>query len=218
MCFSATASFIAGGALAAVGSASLAQAKTKKEIPFASIPLWFALQQIADGVVWLSFGVPAVHTVAVYIYTLFAYVFWPIFLPVSILLIESDPSRRNILKLFSFLGAFIGLYFLNFIASDGVTVAIVNKCVAYDVPHPYLFSILALYVIATCGACLFSSHRVVRLIGVLLSVALAVSGWFYFTTFVSVWCLFAALLSVLVYWHVRGGSTSGLSKVISNTR
>ena len=45
MCFSATASFAASGALGLVGAASLAKTKSKKEVPFAAVPLIFAVQQ-----------------------------------------------------------------------------------------------------------------------------------------------------------------------------
>ena len=47
MCFSATASFITGGVLSAVGVVTIKKAEKKSEIPFASIPLLFGIQQMA---------------------------------------------------------------------------------------------------------------------------------------------------------------------------
>jgi len=44
MCFSATASFVAGSALSAVGVATVKKAKRKTEIPFALIPLLFGVR------------------------------------------------------------------------------------------------------------------------------------------------------------------------------
>lgn len=55
MCFSASASFIAGAALTATGVATLQMTARKAEIPFATIPLLFGLQQITEGLIWLSF-------------------------------------------------------------------------------------------------------------------------------------------------------------------
>jgi hypothetical protein len=55
MCFSASASFIAGATLSAVGLATLRMTKRKAEIPFAMIPLLFGVQQITEGMIWLSF-------------------------------------------------------------------------------------------------------------------------------------------------------------------
>ncbi|GAV20644.1 hypothetical protein MMIC_P1616 [Mariprofundus micogutta] len=50
MCFSATASFIAGGALTAIGVKTVKLAANRAELPFVSIPLLFGIQQIIEGV------------------------------------------------------------------------------------------------------------------------------------------------------------------------
>jgi hypothetical protein len=55
MCFSASASFIAGGSLSAVGVATLKQTKARTELPLAMIPLLFGVQQLTEGVIWLTF-------------------------------------------------------------------------------------------------------------------------------------------------------------------
>ena len=55
MCFSATASFVAGTGLAVLGVATLRAARRRPEIPFAAIPLIFGLQQMVEGALWLSF-------------------------------------------------------------------------------------------------------------------------------------------------------------------
>src|SRR3989344_8557533 len=112
MCFSAAASFAAGGALSVAGGLTLVEVKKKTELPFASIPLLFGVQQAIEGAVWLSFGSPILNTVATYAYSMFSHVLWPIFVPLSVLLIETDATRKNILRLFSFLGFGVGLYLL----------------------------------------------------------------------------------------------------------
>ena len=55
MCFSATASFSAGTVLTMLGVATLRATRRKAEIPFAASPLLFGLQQIVEGLLWLSF-------------------------------------------------------------------------------------------------------------------------------------------------------------------
>jgi hypothetical protein len=73
MCFSPTASFVAGVAISTVGVATLKNVKNKREIPFALVPLIFGIQQIIEGFVWLSFGWPSgVHEVFAVIYSVFA--------------------------------------------------------------------------------------------------------------------------------------------------
>ena len=54
MCFSATASFGASAVLGAIGIIAVAKAKTKPQRLFATIPLIFAVQQLTEGLLWLS--------------------------------------------------------------------------------------------------------------------------------------------------------------------
>ncbi len=55
MCFSATASFSAGAFLLGLGTLTLKSARRPRELPFAAIPLLFAIQQLSEGVIWLTF-------------------------------------------------------------------------------------------------------------------------------------------------------------------
>ena len=55
--------------------------------------------------------------------------------------------------------------------------------------------------LTTCGSLLLSSHRVVRWFGILnvagLTVVMLVKGY----AFASVWCFYAAGLSIILYWQ-----------------
>jgi len=53
MCFSAGASFTAGTLLTFAGTETLRKVHKPSQIVFASIPLFFAFQQFAEGVLWL---------------------------------------------------------------------------------------------------------------------------------------------------------------------
>src|SRR3546814_519520 len=96
MCFSATASFTAGTALSAVGGLTLRKSQGKVELPLALVPLLFGVQQFAEGFLWLSLrnDLPTVRTSATYIFSMFSHVWWPIFVPLAILLVEHDRRRR----------------------------------------------------------------------------------------------------------------------------
>ena len=205
MCFSATASLIAGGALSAVGVATIKKAKKKRELPLAAIPLLFGVQQLIDGAVWLSFGQP-LHTFAVYGYALFAFVFWPLYIPFVLISIETNRVRREVLEALALVGFGVAAFLLYYIVSGNVFAEIVNHCVAYDAPHPYRIPLLAFYLIATAGPFLLSTKRILNAFGVVLLVSFAIAGWFYVATFSSTWCFFSALLSGILYWHVAGGS------------
>ena len=54
MCFSAGASFTAGVVLSAVGVANHRKAKKPSQRLLALIPFLFGLQQVAEGVLWVT--------------------------------------------------------------------------------------------------------------------------------------------------------------------
>ena len=70
---------------------------------------------------------------------------------------------------------------------------------------------MALYLFATCLPSLLSSHPVVRLFGVLSAASFGLVYLFSLETLVSVWCFFAAMLSVVVALHVRVQRRSALA-------
>ena len=205
MCFSVTASFVAGTALSAVGVVTIKKAKAKKELSFASIPLLFGVQQFVEGAVWLSFQYSAqiFNQIATYAYLGFAYVLWPILVPLSVGLLETDSHRKKILYSFQFVGLAVGSYLFYFIVSNPVASQIVNKSIVYSMPGKYGVLLVGMYLLATCVSCLFSSHRMINILGVLIAVSFAITYRFYTVSYVSVWCFFAAVLSIAVYLYFR---------------
>ena len=205
MCFSATASFVAGAALSAAGVVILSEAKTKKDLPIASIPLLFGVQQIIEGGVWLSFqyGFSFLNQIATYSFVFFGYVVWPILVPFSVGLLETDILRKKILHVFQFVGTTIGLYLLYFIVQNPITSQIINKSIAYSMPEKHGLLLVGMYVSATCVSCLFSSHRIINLLGGLAILSLAIAYYFFNASYVSVWCFLAAILSIVVYLYFK---------------
>lgn len=203
MCFSAPASFIAGTALSATGVTILRKTKTKREIPFASIPLLFGIQQLIEGFVWLSFSFsnPVWNSVFAHIFLLFAFVLWPIFVPFAVGLVEKDISRKKLLEVFQAAGIAVGLYLLFFMISHSLVPQVVNKSIAYYLSIPYGLPLVSLYVLVTCGSPLFSSKKLINVFGILASVSFAIAYYFYTATFASVWCFFAAVLSGVIYFY-----------------
>lgn len=205
MCFSAEASFVVGAALSVTGVAIIKKTQIKTDLPFAIIPLLFGIQQIVEGAVWLSFqcGLPLLNHVATFVFMGFAYVFWPIYVPFSIGLLESDPDRKKILNVIQFIGFAVALYLLSFILNNPVISQVVNKSIVYTMPAQYGVLLVGMYMVATCVSCLFSSHRIINIFGVLIGVSFAITYYFYTASYVSVWCFFSAVLSVLVYMYLR---------------
>ncbi len=204
MCFSATASFVAGTALSAVGAATITKAK-KTEVPFAAIPLFFGIQQFTEGLIWLSLrsDIFRLNTPATSIYSAFAYVFWPMFVPFAVRSLETVPWRKKALSLFQLVGVAVGIYLLYFHIKDPVTSQVINQCIVYANPHFDSIWLMAFYFTATCVSALFSSHKLVNVFGVLVIISALVSYRFYSVSFVSTWCYFAAVLSIVVYWYIK---------------
>ena len=205
MCFSATASFTAGAALLGIGALTLKRTSRGAEIPYASIPLLFGLQQLVEGGLWLTFldQAPHLNSILTHIYALFSHVLWPVFVPIAVLLLESVPWRRKLLKALVVGGAISGMYLLYFWALDPTTSRVVGQHIVYDSPHFYIKPILVLYVLGTCVSSLLSSHTAVRWFGAVSLASYAVAAAFYSIWFISVWCFFAAVMSATVWLYFR---------------
>ena len=203
MCFSANASFVAGTSLSALGIATLTNTKSKSEIPFAMIPLLFGIQQLIEGVVWLTFvrDAPVVKQVMTYAYSGFSHVLWPIYMPFAIGVLETVRWRKRTLGAFEVAGIAVGLYLL--IVTRPVVAQVVSRHVEYASPHFYIPAVMVLYLAATCMSGFFSSHRFVNLFGILALLSFLAAYFIAAHALVSVWCFFAAVLSVLMYLHLR---------------
>ncbi|MDD5197353.1 MAG: hypothetical protein PHN60_00670 [Candidatus Gracilibacteria bacterium] len=203
MCFSATASFTSGAILIVAGIFTLRHVRVKSSIPFASIPLLFGIQQTIEGMVWISFGSPIFHSVVTYIFALFAYVLWPIFVPITIWLIEKNPVRKKILFGISIVGTLVGIYLFACSIAGPVTCSIVQKSIAYQINVPYPFLSFLLYFFATCVGSMVSSSLKIRIFGTAMLLSFFVAHALYPETLFSVWCFFAALLSLIIYIHMK---------------
>lgn len=203
MCFSATASFAAGAVLAGMGAIAVRRVRVAREIPYALIPLLFSAQQVVEGGLWLTFAGKGLHLNAslTHIYQFFSHVLWPIYVPFAVRLLEPVRWRRTTVLVFAALGAGVGLYLFYFLLTDPTTAQVTGGHIDYISPHFYIGPVLAGYVLATCVSSLLSSHRAVQWFGVAVSTSLAAAALFYRTWFISVWCFFAAVISVVVLAH-----------------
>jgi hypothetical protein len=211
MCFSATASFVAGTALSGIGVATLRRAEKKTEIPFALIPLLFGIQQLSEGVIWLTFGHDALvlRQVMSDIYSGFSHVLWPIYVPFAVGLMEATRWRKRTLSVFQIAGLAVGLYLLYSIITRPLVAEVIGRHIVYESPHFYLPAVIVLYLAATCVSCFFSSHKFVNMFGVLALLSFIGTYVLYTRALVSVWCFFAAILSILIYVHLRYRNLGG---------
>lgn len=212
MCFSATASFTAGIGLLAIGAVTTSRVTRRAELPFALIPGLFGVQQLIEGGLWLTFPdkAPLANMVLTYAYSFFSHVLWPIYVPIAVLLLESEGWRRKLLMAIVAAGAAVGLYLLYFLVAEPVVSEVVGSHISYQSPHFYVAAVMTLYVLATCVSSLVSSCGTIRWFGAATFVALLAAYGFYAYWFISVWCFFAAVLSFIVLVHFRRREPSPL--------
>jgi len=205
MCFSATASFVASGALVASSVAIARIPKPKSAIPLSMFPAIFAILQFIEGLLWLNhrgFLADNYKPIAVYAFLLIAFVLWPIFVPFSVYVLESSRIRRVIILLCQFTGIYVGLAHLVIIIRGPVNASVIGHSFAYTTNTTDI--LFYLYLISVFIPFLVSSNKRLVILGVALA-ALCVTAMFIASTatFPSVWCFYAALLSLFLYLFFR---------------
>ncbi len=203
MCFSATASFTAAAVLTVVGAATIHKTKNKNALPLACISFLFAIQQFIEGWLWLSLGhAPQFTLPLTFGFLFFAFLFWPIFVPFAARSIEPSKVRRQIMTVMCYVGAAIGAtLYIGFLRNPQAAV-IINHCVFYkanEITHPMPLSYA--YLIVTIAPGLLSSYRAFKVFSMLALVTAAVAWIVYTKDFTSVWCFYAALVSVVLYFY-----------------
>lgn len=207
MCFSASASFGAGVVLSIIGVATLRKVKQPTQVPFASLPLLFAAQQITEGFLWLSFTnteFEFLRTPTTYIFLFFAQVVWPAIVPLSILLLKKPSERKVIPKLLTVIGAAIAVFLAYCLYAYHIEANAVGHHIAYKQDYPISLKRFGavLYISATILPPFFFRQKSMLALGVTILISYAVTAIFYQGYILSVWCFFAAILSCIVYFVI----------------
>lgn len=204
MCFSATASFAASGVLATIGIATLRHVREPRALLFASVPLLFAVHQFSEGLVWLALhgglGKVALDH-AVLLFTVYALGILPVLMPAAVALMEPPGWRRTAIVALTITGALVCLWDIAGLVLFPTQAFIEQHSIAYLNAMTSNMMVSVFYILATCGALLLSSHRVVRTYGVVNVIGLTIVHLVKGYAFASVWCFYAAILSVMLYWQ-----------------
>lgn len=227
MCFSANANFIASAGIAIIGVATLRHVRQPRAVLFAAVPLLFALHQFTEGFVWLGVdklirGDAEGHVA--FLFILYAQGILPFLMPLAVLLMEPPGRRRTIVAVLTALGAVLCAYVFYGLIVDESHVRVLAHSLNYENPETSTWWVALIYVVATCGALVASSHRVVRWFGILNLVGVVATLAIKSYAFTSIWCLYAAIISVMIYWqfsrrHIDIGRPNsrldGLQEVLS---
>lgn len=209
MCFSAEASFSLSTLLFFTGFLTLKNLPSKRYLMVALIPLFFAIQQFAEGIVWLSlthsWGAN-VTQIASYSFLFFAYFVWPVWIPLSILCFKSSANQKILLIGTFVIGVSVVSALFYYLIIGGIEASIVKNHIVYInslnnlLSKELIFMGLALYIIATIAPFFIVKEYGLWFFGLLASIFAAISAYISIYAFGSIWCFFAAILSILIYF------------------
>ncbi|HVR63760.1 MAG TPA: DUF6629 family protein [Polyangia bacterium] len=205
MCFSAAGSFGVAAILVGIGAVSLKQDKAPLHRMLAVVPLLFAGQQIAEGFVWKTIDNPGQHTahaLAVVVFLCFALLVWPTWVPLALLRAETNPARRNILRLLAWVGVCVATYAGYLLIHSRPTAHVVGHSIVYSYvelgPPRVVALYLPLYVVPAVLPFFVSTLSTAKVMGSALAVALVATLIIERAALTSVWCFFAAILSGII--------------------
>jgi hypothetical protein len=183
MCFSAGASFVGGVVISAVGVATGRKVQKPTQRLFAVIPLLFGLQQLAEGVLWVtvrSNGHDRLQDATAYIFLITALVIWPVMVPLSMWLMEEVAKRKKILFGLMATGGVLSLFYAFCLISYDVTPQINSFHIEYinEFPGNLMQIAFLLYLTSTIAPLFISSIRRMWLFGVMITLSCLVSGIF----------------------------------------
>lgn len=208
MCFSAIASFTGGAIIISIGIATIRKVIIPSQIVFASIPFFFGIQQIVEGVVWISLQnteFAGLQKPSSYLFLIMANLFWPIVTPLAMLLMEKQQNNRKILQILFSLGFLLSIYnafCLYFFHADP---AIIGYHIDYRVAYPEILRLPAfgIYLISSIAPLFVSSIKGTKVMGVLMALSCLITILFFTQYLTSVWCFFAAAISMVIFWMVK---------------
>jgi hypothetical protein len=211
MCFSATGSFGAAPVLAGIGAVSMAKDKLPSHRLLALVPLLFAAQQVAEGVVWVTFDHPSwgwLRLLSVAIFLAFALVVWPTWVPLALWAAETNPRRRKVLSVLAWVGAGVSVYAGIHLTRGQPTAHVTGHSIAYSYAETGPALVLALYlptyVIPAVVPFFVSTMRKAKIMGGALTASLLLTFIIERQALTSVWCFFAATLSIVIVLGISG--------------
>lgn len=183
---------------------TLREVRHRRELPFALLPAIFAAHQFLEVAVWAGLEgevSPGLAELAMRAYLFIAWPLLPTWVPLAVLLLEPRGARLRVAP-FLALGAVVSAYLGWVVLANPVEVVRHAYGLEYlnVVQHPLLWAVL--YIVAVIGAPLMSGYRSIVAFGAINMIGLALVAVFYANAFASLWCVFAAVSSILMLVHM----------------
>jgi len=207
MCFSPSVSFGASAVLATAGAIAMYRSSTRPQRTLAAVPLLFAIQQFAEGVVWMSLQNPEwAHWkgFATYTFLLFAQVIWPIYMPFCALLFEHDKKRKQIISVTLLAGLILAAYTVMLLILHVPHAIAQMHHIHYELDfalaHKWYYGLL--YFVPTILSLIVSSHKALQRIGYLFLTSYIFTRLLFHFYVISIWCFFGAIISLLILLYI----------------
>ncbi|MGW1751997.1 DUF6629 family protein [Streptomyces sp. NPDC002092] len=209
MCWSATADLAAGAGITCVGVACVTRVHRIGDLPLAALPVLLGVHQLVEARVWQVGGGTGWATAA---WAVIALPLLAVWVPLAVLgAVPRDAAARLTVPLVS--GVATAAVLAYAVATRPVRAEIRGHTVGYVIGLPYAGVLIAGYLLATVGALLLSGDRRLVALGVLAGVGALVCWALWRLEFVSTWCAFAAVCSVVVFGWVAGRRPRSRSRV-----
>jgi hypothetical protein len=208
MCFSAGASFTSGVVISTIGVLAVKQVNKPCQRAFAIIPLLFGFQQLAEGCLWLTLSGTdfiLVREISTYGFLLTAQVLWSWLIPLSVLLMEKELRRRKTLRVMVAIGVALSVYYAYFLFFHKVTSRILDCHILYTTESPESLALptFILYLSVTIAPFFVSGIKRMYVLGLIMAFSCLATAVFYKLYLTSVWCFFAAIISIFIYLILR---------------
>jgi len=209
MCFSTAASFGAGALLTGATIVAANKVKRPAQWAFAAIPGIFAVQQFSEGFVWLSLlnesFAPWTRT-STLVFLFFAEILWPMWIPFAMILLERDRWRRRMLFILLGLGLLFSIHIMYGLITLPFSANISDNHIQYhlDTPLGWTIAAMVVYGLATVLPTFISSVPRMWWLGLPMAVSFFVAKYLYPHYVISIWCYFAAIISVIVVYLLVG--------------
>lgn len=200
MCFSAPVSFGAAVILGVAGTATLTRVRALNELPLAGVPLLFAAQQAIEGFLWRAVPDGPGHTAS--LATLFAaisLIVWPLLIPIAMALVERHPLRRLAMLFIVPAGIGVSVNYAAILLVRPYRAWPLGHTLTYVNDHPISPVMLGIYILCVCLPPLLAGSRILNLFGAVVIAGLSITFLAFYESFISVWCFFAALASLILW-------------------
>jgi len=137
----------------------------------------------------------------VHLWVLYAWALLPTWVPVAVWLIEPDARRRRMMVPLMAIGIALTAFMLTQAFQSGIEVRVVASNLDYVLPFSPGWLLAFPYVAATCLTPAISTQRWIRIFGIGNFIAMSAAAIIKAEAYSSLWCTFAAFLSLIILAH-----------------